>query len=485
MRSRWLSRVRGFVLLTVASLALSACASVVTGRPSIGNAPNADLQVHGATGSALDTSVQNALSDILNFWRIEYPKVSGGKPLPPLKGGLWSVDGGRVAATKDAGSAAAEACIGHDAGFIIDNGAYCGLDDSIAWDRSPSHLFFQLAQKYGPLMVALIFAHEVGHAISHRLGFFDTATQTIQLESQADCAAGAWTGWALAGNAPHFRDVTARKVDDALEGFLDGRDVTPGTPTDISHGNGFDRLSALADGLDKGAGYCYSPGYFASRTFTERPFRTEQEYLGGDNTPLKTVLDLSPRNFLVKDLNRYWTGAARLINKTFTPVKIAQAPHPPCATSVSFGYCPTDNVVYFDRAFARSVYNSLPGVEFDSTTGDVRLVSNQAADFSLGVLFAVGWGLAVRHQLFGGDVTTTDALIAATCYTGAYSRDVNVDPATHPHKNLTLSPADLDEATSSMLDQVNRPDAFGARGTTGLQRVQAFVKGYRGGLSAC
>ena len=36
-----------------------------------------------------------------------------------------------------------------------------------------------------------------------------------------------------------------------------------------------------------------------------------------------------------------------------------------------------------------------------------------------------------------------------------------------------------------MLSLVGDPKAFGARGTTGLDRVQAFIKGYSGGLSAC
>ena len=474
-------------VVAAASLVLAACSSVVNGHPSVGNAPNATMTVHGDSGSAFDTSVKNALSDVFDFWKTEYPKVSGGKALPPLKGGLWSVDGLKVAETKDAGAASAEACIAHDPRFIVDNGAYCGLDDSIAWDRAPTHLFGQLAQKYGDLMVALIFAHEMGHAISHRLGFFDSATQTIELESQADCAAGSWTAWALKGNAPHFRDITATKVDEALEGFLDGRDSTPGTPDDISHGNGFDRLSALADGIDKGATYCFSQGYFASRTFTERPFRNAAEYGAGDNTSLAEVLGPSSGNFLVKDLNRYWKGASQLINKTFQPVAIAEAEHPPCATSAAtqFGYCPSTNTVYYSRGFADEVYNSLPGVQFDPSTGNVELVSNQPADFALGVLFAIGWGLAVRHQLFGREVASADAMNAAVCYTGAYARDVNVDPASHPGKDLTLSPADLDEAVSSMLDQVGKPQAFGARGTTGLDRVQAFVKGYRGGLSVC
>jgi predicted metalloprotease len=473
-------------VLATASLVLAACSSIVNGHPAVGNAPNANMTVHGDSGSAFDTSVKNALSDVLDFWKTEYPRVSGGKALPPLRGGLWSVDGLKVAETKDAGAASAEGCIAHDPRFIIDNGAYCSLDDSIAWDRAPTHLFAQLAQKYGDLMVALIFAHEMGHAISHRLGFFDSATKTIELESQADCAAGSWTAWALKGNAPHFRDITAQKVDAALEGFLDGRDSTPGTPDDISHGNGFDRLSALADGIDKGATYCYSQGYFASRTFTERPFSSPEDYAAGGNSPLADVLAPGAGNFFVKDLNRFWKAAAKLINKTFRPVTIAAADHPPCAASAStqFGYCPSSNTVYYNSRFASRVYNSLPDVQFDPSTGNVDLVSDQPADYALGVLFAIGWGMAVRSQLFGRELTSTNGLLSAICYTGAYSKDVNVDANT-PGKDLTLSPADLDEASSSMLDQVGKPSAFGARGTTGLDRVQAFVKGYRGGLSVC
>jgi predicted metalloprotease len=489
VRTRWTTRVR-VALAAVASVGLLAgCAQVVSGAASVGNAPNADLKVNGDSGGAFDTAVKNSLSDVFDFWRGEFPKVAGGKAFPPLKGGLYSVDGEKVAETKRVPSyAESEACMAKQPTFIIDNGAFCTLDDSISWDRAPEHLFAQLAKKYGDLMVALVFAHEVGHAISYRLGIFDrTDLRTIDTESQADCAAGAWAAWAIKGNAAHFRNVTPQKLDDALEGFLDGRDATPGTPDDISHGNGFDRLSAVADGIDKGATYCFSDGYFASRSFTERPFADEQEYQGGDNTPIEQMLKTSSDNFFVKDLNRFWTAKATSIDKTFKPVSIAEAAHPKCGAeeaSSRFGYCPDDNTVYYDTGFAEQVYNSLPTVDFDSTTGNVRLQSNQPGDFALGVMFSIAWGMAVRHQLFGRDLTGQDALLAAVCYTGSYAKDVNVAPNT-PGKDITLSPADLDEAVSSMLSEVGRPEAFSARGTTGLDRVQAFVKGYRGGLSVC
>jgi hypothetical protein len=43
----------------------------------------------------------------------------------------------------------------------------------------------------------------------------------------------------------------------------------------------------------------------------------------------------------------------------------------------------------------------------------------------------------------------------------------------------------MDEATSAMLDLVPLPQAFGARGTDGLQRVEAFVRGYNNGANSC
>jgi hypothetical protein len=44
----------------------------------------------------------------------------------------------------------------------------------------------------------------------------------------------------------------------------------------------------------------------------------------------------------------------------------------------------------------------------------------------------------------------------------------------------------MDEATSAVLSVVGTDQAFGARGTTGFERVQAFIKGYNGSnLGVC
>ena len=105
--TRWIAAAAG------ASVLLAGCSSVVNGTPRVANAPNADLAVHGDSGGSFDTAVKNSLSDVNDFWRTQFPKISGGKSLPPLKGGLWSVDGLEVAETGDAGAAKSEACIAH------------------------------------------------------------------------------------------------------------------------------------------------------------------------------------------------------------------------------------------------------------------------------------------------------------------------------------------------------------------------------------
>jgi predicted metalloprotease len=480
-----------------AAIVLTGCATLTTGTPVTGvlpSAPNAQLPVVGDSGGAFDTTTKNALSDVIEFWKRAYPSVSNGKQLPALRGGLYSVDGAAVMRAKTVdGPAGKEACVKHDPTFIVDNAAYCGLDDAIVWDRAGKHLVAVLAAKYGNLLVALVFAHEFGHAIQapSRLDV-DPANnlKTIYAESQADCAAGAFIGAALKGQAPHFRP-TARDVDQTLAGFLLFRDSTPESQSDTSHGNGFDRLAAFDDGIQHGVSYCYSDTYFSTRTFTERQYVTNADYTAGGNETLAQVLNPGdPKTDptaggLQPDLNRFWTAAAKSVNKTFTPVQVAEAAHPECgaASGSEFGYCPADNTVYYSNNFARAAYYSLTDKSLDRQTAEVTVLENQPADFALGTLFAMGWGLAVRHQLFAGSTDDKTALLAAACYTGAYAKDVNRADGDATH-SFILSPPDMDEATSAMLSLIN-DRSYGARSTTGLERVRSFVKGYSGGLSGC
>src|SRR5262249_17732562 len=151
--------------------------------------------------------------------------------------------------------------------------------------------------------------------IQARLHLQDVASSTIDLESQADCAAGAFTAYALAGHAPHF-PLTTSDLDRALEGYFQVRDSTPSSSAAISHGNGFDRLNALQNGIAKGASYCFGKNYYKNLTITERGFVNDKDYLQGGNEPLAQVLG---RDGIAPDLNRFWTTAGQSVHKTFQP----------------------------------------------------------------------------------------------------------------------------------------------------------------------
>lgn len=486
--------VRVLTSLVAVGTLLAACSTTVGGDGTVALAPNANLQVTGDTNSPFDTTAKNALSDIIEFWKANYPKIANGQSLAALRGGLFSIDGAQVVKTGDiSGAAADEGCLRHDPTAIVDNAFYCEVDDSIVWDRAPDHLLSAIASQVpddaGNLLIAMAFAHEFGHAVQARLGVFDKHLLTISTESQADCAAGAWVSTVLSHQTPHF-SATPQQLDDALSAYLLVRDKTPVSSDNISHGNGFDRLSAIADGIAHGATFCYSDSYF-DRQFTERPYTNDTDYIAGGNECFEQVINAGPPanttecsggGGLQPSLNAFWAKAAASINKKWSNVQIAQADHPRCAadSGSEFGYCTTDNTVYFSPTFAKQAYYSLQTLSVSRSTGEVKVLDNQPADFALGTLFAMAWGFAVRHQLFNQPIDDGAALLAAACYVGAYSKSVNTGT-----QGFQLSPPDLDEATSAMMTLVPMDQAFGARQTTGLQRIQAFVKGYHGGLSVC
>ncbi len=479
-------RARAFVLLAALGLMTSACAgATVAGHgqrliPPI--AADAKLSIVGAAEptSSFDQLAENSLSDVLAFWAQSYPTVSGGQAFPALKGKLYSVDGLNITA-----AAQQNACIAQEPTSVVDNAFYCRLDDSVAWDRDPNHLVPLLGSKYGSFLVAMVFAHEFGHVVQQRLGIFNQDRATIYDESQADCAAGAFTAWALQFQAPHFRPTTDT-LNEALLGYLQVRDSTPESSADISHGNGFDRLTAISDGISHGIAYCFNDDW-TKRQFTERPFTTDDDYQSGGNETLAQVLNAAPAppngdgGGLQPSLNAFWAAAAKSIGKPWTDVKIAEAAHPPCDGKVEFGYCPDDNTVYYSTAIATKAYNSMSSLSIDKTTANVSVVANQPGDYALGTLFTYGWGLAVRHQLFDRSLDDQAALLAAGCYSGAYSKSIN----TGATSGFTLSPPDLDEATVAVFSLVDLPQVFGPRGTSDLDRIGSFNQGYFGGLSSC
>jgi predicted metalloprotease len=442
------------------SLVLTACSATIdgTGKSALPPvAPDAQLDIVNTGNTDFDQLAANAIADVESFWKTTYPELSGGEALPELKGGIYSVD------PDDITSAAKEnACVEKAPQAIEDNAFYCTVDDSIAYSRTG--FVPELAKTYGDFFVGMLFAHEFGHAVQHRLDIADPP-KLIILETQADCFAGAFAGSVLALKAPHWR-VSTSQLNEILTGYIQLRDPEGTSQEDEgSHGNGFDRLSAVADGIINGAGYCTQN--WDDRQFSERPYTDETDYANNGNLPLDQVLDPQSAGFdgLQGDLNAYWAEAAKSIGKSFTDVQFQVVDSIPCGKSddaSEFSYCPNDNTVYITQDVAQKAYG--------------------AGDFALGTVISYGWGMAVRHQLFNRELGSRDALLAAGCYTGAYAKDINVED---PPREFQLSPPDMDEATVATLSMVGSSLTFGSRDTTGLDRIAAFNKGYFNGLSAC
>jgi predicted metalloprotease len=452
------------------------------GSGSSGSQPDANLPVINDGHTRFDQEVKNSIADVQAFWQANYPKIANGRPYPPLRGGIYSVDGSKITE-----AVSGNACLSKDPTGAENNAFYCTVDDSVVYDRNPNHLVAQLAQKYGAFMITAVIAHEWGHAIQQRLGSFENqaSQSTIFTETQADCASGAFIATAKSGRTAHV-SVDEQQLETTLLGYLQVRDPPPLSVQQISHGNGFDRLSAMADGIANGAAYCFSDK-FAQREFTERPFTSDVDYLQRGNLPYAQIIDPTPASpdasSLQDELNKFWTAAAGSVNKQWQDVSVKQVGNPSCpdGQATDFNYCPSGNDVYFTDAFARQAYNSLPDKRVNKATGELTLIDNAPADYSLGTLFVYGWSMAVRSQLFKAPIDDRDALLAASCYSGAFTASIN-DPN---QRAFQLSPPDMDEATSAVIKLVPSPKAYGARGTTALERIQRFTRGYFGGLPAC
>ena len=471
-------------LLVCGVLLLAGCSAVVSGNGSpqrLVLAPDvaaSAMPIKDDGGTNFDRLVRNSLSDVEEFWNQAYPGLSGGTALKPLSGGIYSVQTNKPDT--------ANACMREQPKAANNNAFYCRLDDSFAYDRTGAVKI--VADQLGQNFVPLVFAHEFGHLIQARLAKSDHPS--IFLESQADCASGAFMA-AESGvgtvdlKVRHFA-IDPVNLDSLVVGMILLRDYQPHASTDQgTHGDGFDRVSAFSDGFTNGVKYCYSDDWY-SRKYTERPFATQADYNDNGNEPLSAVVNPGTTaqggGGLQPSLNAFWAKAFTSIHKTFKPVSVKQAGNPPCGPSGSqFNYCAADNTVYFSTAFANAAYYSVPVLAQDPTTGAITINEKGPGDFALGAMFAYGWGLAVRSQL-GFSTNTAAGLLGASCYIGAYAETINVVSTAVP---FTLSPPDMDEATVAVLRVVNQGTALGDRNTTGFQRVSAFKKGYFGGLTAC
>ena len=483
-RSTYLRR-RAVVLATLATLlVLSACgvqagqrlaagpkktdgivgsnvaATTTTEAPTTTTTPPTKLDITGSDGSEVNDVVGNAITDLEEFWTTGFPKAYG-QAYQPLSGGLFAIDSSTDPSTVPCAS-------GPDITELLDNAFYCPPSDAVVWDQEK--FMPDLAEKYGNFTVAVVVAHEWGHAIQDRAQFQGASVTT---ELQADCFAGAWVRHVKAGDSKLF-SVTTDQLDEALAGILSLRDAPGGVADDPSaHGSGFDRVGAFQDGFESGVTRCaeFTDGDPAPYEF---PFSDVNEQNSGGDLQLTGpsdnpgIIDLA-----FPSLDAFWTDTFPTISggKKWSPltdpIAFSSDDPPKCDGDPIKGYvlfvCIPDRYV---------------GYESSQT---IPAVYQQGGDFAVATLFATQYGLDVVDQLGSANDEVTSTL-QGDCLAGAWAAAL-LPPNPKDSYQLVLSPGDLDEGVAVLLSFRSEGDR--KRQGPGFDRVRAYRVGVLKGAQAC
>ncbi|MDQ3735628.1 MAG: hypothetical protein M3400_16805 [Actinomycetota bacterium] len=453
--------LRILVLLAIVSATAVGCAGTITGTPAPADGlrqdvADSDFEIVGATDSEIDITARNALADINDFWSQSFPDLFGTEFMS-LTGGYYSIDPDNFdpdAYPDDIG------CLDGDPDNVANNAFYCfpqpgGGGDNVVYDRT---LLERLAEDYGRFLPAMVMAHEFGHAIQGRKP--PPSELSIVYETQADCYAGAWTGWVAQDNAKHF-NIRAPELDDVIRGFLLLRD-DPGAAADEegAHGSYFDRVSAFQEGFDSGAQACRD-NYHDDRVFTLAEF-TGDDTTG--NVAYAEAIDISERT-----LEIFWESAFDQIGQEsfIAPELVAfNGDAPDCggdAVERDIGYCPDDNTVTYDEA--------------DLT----EVISDEIGDFAVTTAISVPYALAARHAV-DRSIRGPEAISAAVCATGWFSAQFYLGGL---DEDISISPGDIDEAVIFLIDYGSRREILPEVGLSGFQLVDVFRQGFINGGADC
>jgi predicted metalloprotease len=172
--------------------------------------------------------------------------------------------------------------------------------------------------------------------------------------------------------------------------------------------------------------------------------------------------------FAAADINKFWHQsfyASRLRYVTPTMVPYNQPIGTPCGNAVMNNafYCSASNSIYYDYNFMSRMY---------SRVGDYAAVS----------ILAHEWGHLVQTQLgiAKGRFFTIQMELQADCFAGAYTQ--------YAEKTGKLDPGDLEEAGAGLFnagDPIGMPWFAPQAHGKSMQRISAFLDGYKGGAQRC
>lgn len=403
----------------------------------------------------IDTLIELTITDLELYWAAEMPDVWDVDYTPVSAYGPYLISEGDVPVC--GGPLQPEQYTG--------NAFYCSLNDTIQWDLET--LMAPLYAEYGDFTVALVMAHEWGHAVQERFGF-DDSLPTIVSELQADCLAGAWTGRIDREESDLLR-LDPGDLEEGMAGFILIGDQLGSAPTGPNaHGNSFARLSAFFDGYSLGASHC--------ATFEASPPPFFHIPLGEGG-----VVDLpydQATALLTEALEAFWEivfpdqfGAEWDPIDATIPVFPSSGEYPTCGGFTpereffegNAFYCPPDDYIAWDEE------QLFPGLY------------TEIGDFALGLVLASEWHEAVQHKA-GLETEGEAATLQRDCFTGVWTAALTLPPEDNP-TGIILTAGDLDEGISGFL-ATSAP--AGTEGfASAFDRFEAFKDGFLNGISVC
>jgi predicted metalloprotease len=422
------------------------------------DAPKSDLQVRNVTGSEEDRLATAAIADIVRYWTDTLPADFGGQKFETVKS-LLSYDA--KGEDQETGCGGTKKQV---------NAFYCSADDSVAWDRGV--LLPSLRERFGPMSVVTVLAHEFGHAIQFRLGEkagIDKGTPAIVKEQQADCFTGGYFRWMAEGTSEFFRVSTAEGLNQVLASMFFIRDQAGSSATGRdAHGTAFDRTYAFQAGFEKGPKECAGMTVENIKArITEQPFSKQDTKSQGEariDQPLVGLLQKS----LDQAFQRAGVPGPKIVDQG------GSCPAGPNTAPAS--YCPDTNTVSIDMpALARLGQPVDRQAEQEGKDpggmGDFAAFSEIASRYTLGIQKGVG-----------APLDNANAGLRTSCLVGAWAAAAN-----RPGNQLRLSPGDLDEAIADLLlpRSLVAADVNGNQVANGFARVASLRHGYLEGSSTC
>ena len=413
-----------------------------------------------------------AFGDIQDFWTEAFPEAYGGAAFEPLSGGIYAAYPERQAPIPGCGK---ESSSYED--VAKGSAFYCIAGDFMAYDDTGA--LPSLVELLGKEAVAIVLAHEFGHAIQARAD--EWQNPTVLKEQQADCFAGAWAAHVASGGSDliTFDDADVRA---GLVAMIYVRDPIEGEGLDDpnAHGTGFDRVGAFQDGFVGGATRCV-PFFDSPPALVDIPFDPTDVNAG--NLPLvdpNPDPEFGPSDIVTLiplSLQLFWVELTAANSVAFTPPTLVPfatgGPYPACAGVDEAAYkdnvlfCPGDNTIYWDQ-------DVMYELSTDPLTGDM----------SVGYLFSNAYSEAVQTAL-GSPRTTEIRALFNDCLTGAWVAYI-VPPIDFETREdtLQLSAGDLDEA---VVTAIGRSDVSTDTNVVGsaFEKIDAFRKGVLGGLNVC